>query len=291
MAGGVPAGAGPGRAPGPLLVLGAGGLALAFAVDHPAVLLALAGGALALFAAAPARPSRLFLLGGVMSALGLVLLTPLVSARGELILLSGPELSLIDLEVTVEELAAGAASGVRVFTAAVLVGAMLAHLDPDRLTALAGRVAPRSALAVALSARLIPLLQRDARALGEAAGLRGLDLHAGGWARRLRNAAPLAVPLVGASLERGLDAAEAMAARGYGGGRATRLAEPPHDRAERATLALGLGLCLLVPATLVTGAGAYRFYPTLAAPLGGGALGLAALAGAALGGAAWTLRG
>lgn len=278
------------RAPGPLLVLGAGALALAFSVDHPLVLGAVAAGALALFLAAAGRPSRLFLIGGAISGLGLVVLTPIVSAEGDLILFRGPELALLDLEVTLEELAAGAASGVRVLAAAVLVGAVLAHLDPDRLAALAGRAAPRSALTVALAARLVPMLERDARALSEAARLRGLDLHAGGWGRRLRHAAPLTVPLLGASLERGLDAAEAMAARGYGGGPATRLAEAPHTGVERATLGLGLVACALVPAALVTGAGDYRFFPTLAAPWAPGAVALAGIAGATLGAAAWVLR-
>ena len=55
-------------------------------------------------------------------------------------------------------------------------------------------------------------------------------------------AAPLALPLLGSSLERGLDVAEAMAARGYGAGPRTRVPERAYGRAERAVLALGAAL-------------------------------------------------
>ena len=202
------------RAPGPLVVLGAAAAVIAFSEDHPVVMCAVALGALALFFAAPGRPSRLFLLGGAISGLTLALLNPFVSGEGDLILLRGPEVSVIDLEITLEEVVAGAVTGLRLFAVAVLVGALLAHMDADRLQAQVARIAPRSALVCALAARLMPTLERDARALAEAARLRGVDLSGGRWPGRLRRAAPLALPLLATSLERGLDVAEAMTARG-----------------------------------------------------------------------------
>lgn len=280
----------PGRAPGPLLVLGAAAIVLAFAGDHPLVLAALAAGAGALVRAAPTRLSRLFLVGGAVSGGGLVVLTPLVASEGDLILVRGPALALIDLEVTVEELAAGLAAGARVALVALLVGALLAHVDPDRLQSLASRLAPRSALVMGLAARLVPTLERDARAIAEAARLRGLDLAGGSWPARARRAAPLAVPLVGTSLERGLDAAEAMAARGYGSGPRTRLPEPRLTAPERAVLVLGVGLALAAAAALVTGAAGYAYYPTLVSPLSAGAAAVAAVAAGGLIGAAAALR-
>ncbi len=66
----------------------------------------------------------------------------------------------------------------------VLIGAALAHFDADRLQAQVARIAPRSALTCALAARLVPTLERDARAISEQARLRGLDLRAGWWGAR-----------------------------------------------------------------------------------------------------------
>jgi energy-coupling factor transporter transmembrane protein EcfT len=270
------------RAPGPLLLVGTGAIALAFSVDHPTVLVALAAGALVLYFGAPRRASRLYLAGGAAMALGLVILAPIVSGEGDLILFRLPAIPILDGEVTLEEVVAGLVAGVRVFAVAVLVGALLAQMDPDRLQALAARLAPRSALVCALAARLLPTLERDARAIAETARLRGLDLTVGPRRERARRAAPLVLPLVGSSLERGLDAAEAMAARGYGAGPRTRPVEPPWTGAERATAALGLSLCGLAAVCILTGAVDYAFYPTLADPWSAAPLAVAAGAWAAL---------
>jgi energy-coupling factor transport system permease protein len=281
------------RAPGPVLLLGLAAIVVAFADDHPLVLAAAAGGALALLATAPGRPGRLFVIGGLISGLSLALLNPFVAAEGDLIVWRGPEVAVVDLEVTVEEIAAGLAIGLRLFAVAVLVGALLAHVDADRLQAQVARIAPRSALTCALAARLLPTLERDARAIGEAARLRGVDLATGGWrgwGARARRAAPLALPLLGSSLERGLDIAEAMAARGYGVGPRTRLPERPYDGAERVVLALGAGLAAVAAAALAVGAAPYGYYPRLDAPLAPGAVAVAAALAGALGAAALVLR-
>ncbi|WP_217914427.1 energy-coupling factor transporter transmembrane component T [Miltoncostaea marina] len=278
------------RAPGALAPLWLGAIVLAFSTGHPLVLLCLLAGALALAWTAPGRPSRFFLLGGALSGLTLAAINPFVSAEGDLILWRGPEVAVIDLEVTVEEVVAGLAIGVRLAAVAILVGALLAHVDPDRLQAQVARVAPRSAMTCALAARLVPTLQRDARAISESARLRGLALADGRLLARTRRAAPLTLPLLGASLERGLDVAEAMTARGYGAGPRTRSPERPWVREERAALALGAALVAVAAVAATAGLGGYSYYPTLDPLLGAGGLALAAAAAAALGGAALVLR-
>ena len=82
------------------------------------------------------------MIGGLISGLTLALLNPFVAAEGDLILWQGPEVAVIDLEVTAEEIAAGLAIGLRLFAVAVLVGAVLAHIDADRLQAQVARIAP-----------------------------------------------------------------------------------------------------------------------------------------------------
>jgi energy-coupling factor transport system permease protein len=92
-------------------------------------------------------------------------------------------------------------------------------LDHDRLIAAA--TARRSVLAGALATRLVPTLERDARGLVEA--LRGRGLAPQG----LHGHAALLSPLLSGSLERGLNLAEAMEARGFGRPGRTRLPPPP----------------------------------------------------------------
>ena len=277
------------RAPLPivLLVLVAG--VLAFTTDQPLVLGALAAGAVLLLLAAPGHPGRLVLVGALISAAGVLILTPLVSGQGDLVLFTIPVPPPLNGEITAEELGAGAAAAARVLATVALAAALFAWADPDRMLAGVGRVAPRSALVSALAARLVPTLRRDARAIGETARLRGIVLTTGPRMARARRAAPLALPLVGSALERGLDAAEAMAARGYGEGRRTRLPERAMDRGERVALVLAVLLAALVAWGMASGAAAFSFFPAMdqvftpaSVVLAAGALAALALAALAL---------
>lgn len=266
-----------GAAPLPTLLVVAPVTALAFACDDPLVLAATLLVAIALLAASRA-PWRLFAGVATATAVGVTLLNPFVASEGDLILVNGPHTVLVDLQVTLEELAYGAAAGVRVAAVTLLCGAFLGLVDADRLLAGAARLAPRSAMAAALGARLLPVLRRDASTIGEAARLRGMETGASRAA--LRTWGRLLVPLTASALERGLDRAEAMTARGYGSMRPTRMPERPLTHAERATL--GVGGCLLgLVAVVVGGAAPYRYYPTLATPTAGA--GLVALATISLG--------
>ena len=100
--------------------------------------------------------------------------------------------------MTVEELVYGAAAGFRI--AAVTYASMLFVLrcDPDRLSSLAARVAPRSALAVALAGTAVPDAAPATRAsIADAARARGLQLDATRrGASGMRAGATLVAPLL-----------------------------------------------------------------------------------------------
>ncbi|HWH14019.1 MAG TPA: energy-coupling factor transporter transmembrane component T, partial [Miltoncostaeaceae bacterium] len=262
---------------------------LAFLTDAPPVLAALLAGGWALWRAAPVR-NRLAPAVALLSGAGLLVITPLVAAQGDLILLGGPRVPILDLEVTLEEVVAGAVSATRLAAVVLLTAGALALVDPDRLQALAARLAPRSALVAGLAARLLPTLQRDAAALSEGARLRGARLTVGARRERLRAAAPLVVPLVGSSLERSLDLAEAMAARGYGSGPRTRMAAPPRAAGDAVLWAAAAVLALGGAAAWTAGALAFDPYPRLPSPFGAAPLAAALLVAAALTAAAGAAR-
>ena len=251
-----------GRAPIPLLIFAAAACTLAFATDHPLILVAVAAGALTLHFAA-SRRRHMYLLAGIVVGLGVAILNPLVQANGDLILFQLPDIPILDLQVTLEEVVAGVALGLRALAITVLVGAVLAHVDPDRLLAAASRLLPHSALAASIAARMLPTLERDAVALSETARLRGVSLTAGRWSTRARSAGALATPLVGSALERSLDVAEAMAVRGYGAGPRTRMDEPAPSTVERALLALAVPLGVLATLAIAGRVGTFGFYPRL----------------------------
>lgn len=270
------------RAPLPIVLLALAAGTLAFTTDQPLVLAALAAGAFVLLLAAPGSPGRFVLVAAAITGLGVFLLTPLLTAQGDLVLFSIPVPPPLNGEITAEALVQGASAAARVLATIALAAAIFAWADADRMLAGVGRVAPRSALVSALAARLVPTMRRDARAIAETARLRGVALTTGPRMQRARAAAPLALPLVGSALERGLDAAEAMAARGYGEGRRTRLPERRRDVGEALVLWVALGLGAVVAWAIATGATGFQYYPVLGAVITPQAVGLSLAAFAAL---------
>jgi energy-coupling factor transport system permease protein len=175
---------------------------------------------------APARRRWPYLVGTLTSALLVFVVTPFVETIGSHPLWTGPTVPVLGtLDVTREELQGGLFQALRLAAVGLAFAVYALLLDQDRLLAAAGW-ARRSTLAVALATRLLPTLERDARDLREA--LRG---------RRVELApVRLLSPLLAGSLERGLNVAEAMEARGYGRPRRTRAPRPSWSALDRAVL-------------------------------------------------------
>lgn len=186
---------------------------------------------------APARRRWPYLLGTLTTALLVVVVTPFVEVIGTHVLWSGPTIPVVGrLDVTTEELRNGLFQGLRLAAVGLAFAVYALLLDHDRLLASAGW-ARRSTVAVALATRLVPLLERDARDLRLALRGRGVDL---GPVRLLS-------PLLAGSLERGLNIAEAMEARGYGRAVRTRAPRPAWSALDRAAL-LGAAAAVVVGA-------------------------------------------
>jgi energy-coupling factor transport system permease protein len=163
----------------------------------------------------PAR--RLYLVGTAVSAAALFLVTPFVETLGSHPVWTGPIVPVLgQLDVTSEELRRALLQALRLAATGFAFAAYALLLDHDRLLE-GARIARRSVLAAALATRLLPTLERDAAALVDS--LRGRGVEVAG----VRGRARLVSPLLAGSLERGLNLAEAMEARGYGRPGRTRL--------------------------------------------------------------------
>lgn len=217
----------PGPAAALLGALGAAGLLADHALSSVAIALVLLA---ACFRAAPGRRWP-YLVGVLGSAGSLFLLSPLVQSLGSNLLWAGPIVPVLgSLDVTVEELVVAAEQAARLAALGLAFAAYALLLDHDRLVRAAG-FARRSALATALATRLVPTLERDAAGLVEALRGRGVEVHG------VRGRARLLSPLLAGSLERGLNLAEAMEARGFGRAGATRAPRPAWTWLDRAALA------------------------------------------------------
>ena len=185
---------------------------------------------------APAGRRRLYLVGALVSGLAVVVVTPFVEEIGTHVLWSGTTVPVLGhLDVTTEELRNGIFQGLRLMAVALAFAAYALLLDHDRLVS-GTRFARRSVLAVALATRLVPTLERDAAGLVESLRGRGVEVTGA------RGRARLLSPLLAGSLERSLNLAEAMEARGYGRPGRTRAVQPAWTLGEKGALVLAATL-------------------------------------------------
>jgi energy-coupling factor transport system permease protein len=181
---------------------------------------------------APVRRRWPYLVGTLTSAALVVVVTPFVEVIGSHPLWSGPTIPVLGtLDVTREEIANGVFQGLRLGAVGLAFAVYALRVDHDRLLSAAGW-ARRSTVAAALATRLVPLLERDARDLQVA--LRGRQVQLS----PLRQLSPL----LAGSLERGLNIAEAMEARGYGHPGRTRAPRPPWSVLDRIVVLVACGI-------------------------------------------------
>jgi len=250
--------------PGAKLALALGVLVASLLLSHPVYLAAIIAGTVVLAAAARVlREWWAFVRLFSLVAVTVVAINALASMRGETVLLEGPTLPVFGrLAITWEGIAFGVAMAMRLLAAVSAFTVLSLTLHPDELTRLLSRVAYRSGLALSLSARLYPVVMRDAAAIVDAQRSRGLDLDSGGRLARARKRLPVVVPLFHSSLERAVGIAEAMEARGFGSGPRTRWRPRRWRIIDWAIVAFPVLLCYT--ATLVRSLdGAPSYYPTV----------------------------
>jgi len=219
--------------PAPAAALLAGLVAAALLADRTISVAAIAVLLLLVCLRAPAPRRRLYLLGALFSGLGVFVISPFLATIGSDVLWTGPTLPVLGtIDVTREELHVALFQGLRLTAVTLAFAAYALLLDHDQLVQAAG-FARRSVLAIALATRLVPTLERDAAGLVEALRGRGVEVTG------VRGRARLVSPLLAGSLERALNLAEAMEARGYGRPGATRSPKPSWGGRERLALVLG----------------------------------------------------
>jgi energy-coupling factor transport system permease protein len=167
-----------------------------------------------------ARSFGLFVRAGAYVCAGYVLFSVVTvgGARGDTVLLELPSLRLpawlggvvLGGPVTAEALAYGLTRGLQVWTLMVIFGAFNALVDHHRLLRLTPQSLFHAGLAVTIAVAFVPALLRSIAEIGDAQRARG---HRFGGPRSWP---PLVSPLLAGALERSVQLAEALDARGYG---------------------------------------------------------------------------
>jgi energy-coupling factor transport system permease protein len=145
---------------------------------------------------------------GLALAIGIALINPLATDRGETVLARLGDWPLLGrVDVTAEALAFGAVSGLLAAVTIVAFAVYSACVDPDRVLRALRPLARHSALTATLVSRLVPVAAADAERLGDAARLRGPGAAPVGRA-------PLVRRLLAGSLDRAIDVAATLELRG-----------------------------------------------------------------------------
>ena len=173
-------------------------------------------------------------------------------------------------DITLEATVAGAVLGLRALALVLCAALYTAAIDPDEVLRLFRRFSFHSALTATLATRMVPLLARDARRLGDA--------------QRCRPGRPPSrVQLMRAAssgvLDRALDVAAALEVRGYGAARrAPRapVANRPWSRHDLAFAASAPAIVALAVGARVAGLARFQSDPALHVPVGPGGLVVAA---------------
>jgi energy-coupling factor transport system permease protein len=155
-------------------------------------------------------------LGTLVSGGALFVLTPFIETIGSHPIWTGPIVPVLgQLDITHEELTSAAMNALQLVAVGFAFAAYALLLDHDGLLQTV-----RFARPAALATRLMPTLERDAAGFLEALRGRGVVVSS------VRGRAVLLSPLLASALERGLNLAEAMEARGYGSPGRTSLPRP-----------------------------------------------------------------
>jgi energy-coupling factor transport system permease protein len=196
----------------------------------------------------------------------LAIINPLVS-RGGLTVLAGVDLGPFELRLTLQGIYFGLGTALRLCLVVAAFALYNVLLDADEQLGIMSSVSFRSGLIVSLATRLFPVLSRDGAQIADAQRARGVELDRGGWRRRVAARLPLLGALLTQSLERAMDVAESMEARGYGRRGRTRWRRNRRWHATDITvLVLSLAATAALVAGLVTGSSRYSYFPLLDNP-------------------------
>jgi energy-coupling factor transport system permease protein len=231
-------------------------MALAFApilFDNPIVLGALLGAIFVAGAGAGvARELRRWAAVAAGLALLVVAINPLVTSDGLTVIWRGGSFLGRRWDITLEATIYGAVAALRVLDVVLAFALLSAAVDPDELLRALRRISYRSALAAALTTRLVPVLARDASRKSEAARCRPQP----------PGRAAVARAAVAGSLERAVELAAALEVRGYSRARRPQVAHLRWSRHDIRVLASALAIVALAVTAKFAGAGGFQAYPT-----------------------------
>jgi energy-coupling factor transport system permease protein len=247
----------------------AGLFILTFILDHPLVLLVLfLATLLPVIYSGTIRGWASIMKYSLLLCLSVIIINTLFNVNGSHVIWELPwHIPVLGTpRVTLEALVFGLGMSFRLLAliSAFTILTLTTHPDDMLQSLLKLKVPYKSVLVAALSTRFIPTLLDDAGRISDLQRSRGLETQRGNYFRRIKNHSAVLLPLLANSLDRTVQVAEAMEARGFGSGRQRRFFKPL-KMTKADVISVIFSLLALVPAGLIKwqGAGTYQYYPSL----------------------------
>lgn len=150
-------------------------------------------------------------------SLAACMLNGLVNHEGETVIFHLPG----NTPFTLEAVLYGLVFALRASASMIWLNSFNEVVTNDKIIFLFGRFSPKTALVISMALRFIPLVSAEAEEINTAAKGIGLSRASSSFVSRLRNATQRLSILVSWTMERGIDTAASMKARGYGLSRRT----------------------------------------------------------------------
>ncbi|MDD2585876.1 MAG: energy-coupling factor transporter transmembrane component T [Syntrophomonadaceae bacterium] len=193
---------------------------LSLVLSHPVYLLGLfLAVGVVIIAAGHLKEWKVYLKFSIIMIIIIMIINAIFAQVGETVLFIGPRIPVLGkIKITMEALAFGAGMGVRLL---VIISAFCLYtyaVHPDKVLKLFSKWGNKSVIVITLSTRLLPLMVGDYLRITEVQRCRGVKLDTGRWWERAKNILPVVSVILISCLERSLQLAESMHARGYGSG-------------------------------------------------------------------------
>lgn len=238
---------------------------LALIFSHPIYLLALLIPVwVVLGAAGNLKEGRSYIKFSLIMVFMIVLINILFARAGSTIIYQGMDIPIIGrLEISLESVLYGLGMSLRLLVIISVFCLYTYTVNPDRALGWGSRLGGKSVLAVTISLRLFPLMIKDFQRISEIQRCRGVKLKTGSFWQRAKNTIPIISIMLLSSLERSLQLAESMQARGYGSGPRSSYDRDLWRPRDYLIIALSIVALLLGIGSALSGWSIYRYYPVL----------------------------
>lgn len=207
---------------------------------------------------------EMYLKIGLAMAVMIIAVNSLMGRAGATVVWQGPDVPFLgSIVISLEAICYGAMMSVRLL---VVMGIFCLYnliMHPDKILALLGRFAFKSALVVSLATRMFPALMKQLENIREVQVLRGIDFNRGPLKERLKQYFTVVEILLLTSLEDAFEIAEAMQARAFGNGRRSCYRSDIFRPRDLICLAAGLAALALAIYGQIKGFISFSFYPRL----------------------------